>query len=157
MQIGRLIIFVLVGVFLAGCAFEALAKAPVRSGNSTDLTAARPTILPPSPSPTAIVCTQNPPNLSVRVALGLKTTRRNQLYQDIVVEGHGFLQGEKVDLVLNGYSDTGSGSRIEAGRHVDTEGNFAYEDSLPLDEPNMRWRVVVVHQRGAACADFMTN
>ncbi len=117
----------------------------------------QPTIVPPGPSPTPIVCTRNLSDISIQIVPGARSEKRSSFFQSIQVEGMGFAPKEKLYIVVEGHGQS-QGERTEFfDIKTDSDGVFTVDDSLPLDEPNMQWQVYVVHQRGVACASFTTG
>jgi hypothetical protein len=118
---------------------------------------AAPTALPPGPSPTPILCTPNQPGLALGVVLGPAQLSRAGFSQSMRVEGKGFVPGERLLIVIEGHSAR-HGDQIESsGPPVEKDGSFGYDTSLQSDEPNVPWQLFVVHQRGVACASFVTG
>lgn len=111
------------------------------------------TIMPPGPSPTPIVCTENPVGLAVSVQpLGNHEVR---------VTGQGFEPGEQLLLVFTTEKATATGHRrarmveTRPAQGVSANGTFSIEDTLqPLDDSITTWHLAVVHRRGVTCLDF---
>ncbi len=119
-----------------------------------------PTVLPPPPEPPPIACTQNPEGLILQVFLGPyhpAGQAGRPAFQDIRITGQGFMPNEQVSIVVDG-KGTSHGSKIEVP-HLSIKADGSLDDLgyVQLDEPNMQWKVYVIHQRGTACAEFTTR
>jgi hypothetical protein len=113
-------------------------------------------VLPPGSSPTPMVCTQNPPNLSLRVTLG--EIRKDPVYfQNVLIDGTGFPPSEPVALTVDGHGPSHTFRREAPQFPVEADGSFSDSISLQLDDPVMSWQVFVVHKDGIACGIFITK
>lgn len=131
-------------VILPGC--ELPARTPANAAQA-------PRMLPPQPSPTSMVCTADPANLSIQGILGQK----EQMFQGYLLKGEGFLPDEKVHIIVAGWGVTHSFKVETLDYTVNPDGTFTLSESLQIDEANMHWQVYVVHQRGTACNSFNTG
>jgi hypothetical protein len=111
----------------------------------------RQTVEPPAPTPTPVVCTDNPDGLSIDVR---RTTGRT-----VEVVGEGFEPGEQVRVIFTAQEETIDGTRghrleAEPVTPVSPEGTFAFDEALPEVRRGTLWHLQVVHSRGTACAVF---
>jgi len=108
-------------------------------------------VRPPPPSPTAIVCTENPVGLVLDVhSLGSQGVR---------VIGQGFEPGEQLLLVFTAETETTEGRRsirleLRPAQSVKADGTFLIEGTLLPRNSDMMWHLAVVHSRGVACITF---
>jgi hypothetical protein len=114
----------------------------------------RPRVAPPAPSPTPVVCTDNPAGLPIGVR---RTTGRT-----VQVTGEGFVPGERVRVILTAQEETSDGTRgyrLEAGpvTPVSPDGTFAFDEALPEVRRGTLWHLQVVHSRGTACTVFLAG
>jgi hypothetical protein len=109
----------------------------------------------PASSLESIPCTENPPELRLLVTIGkVDADGQGRRFQNILIEGQGFLPGEIVHFMINGSGATHS-FQLDTPRYtLKKDGSFFDRESLQLDEPNMAGQVVIVHQRGVACVSF---
>jgi hypothetical protein len=112
-------------------------------------------VLPPPSSPTPIVCTENPPGLTLAVQSNVTPSGTHQ----VRVAGQGFEPGEHLIIVLSAETETHA-TRLEASlaQGVNPDGTFTLNESLtppPNDVSGQTsWNLAVVHQRGVACMTF---
>ena len=109
-----------------------------------------------TPSPTPIVCTENPAGL----VLDVHTLESH----GIRVICQGFEPGEQLLLVFTAETETTEGRRstrteLRPGQSVEANGTFFIEGTLlPLsrngDMMYHMWHLAVVHRRGVACITF---
>lgn len=122
------------------------------------IVAPAPTVEPPPLAERTPACTQNPPGLALNVTLGPISKASKEPYQAVRIEGKGFVPGESLRIQVSGEA---AGSTIELtetkGPPVEADGSFKRDESLQVVGPNMQGRVVVKHQRGVACADFLVG
>lgn len=106
---------------------------------------------PSPPSPTAIVCTENPVGLVLDVhSLGSQGVR---------VIGQGFEPGEQLLLVFTAETETTEGRRsirleLRPAQSVKADGTFLVEGTLLPRNGDMMWHLAVVHSHGVACITF---
>ncbi len=128
--------------FLSACA-----ALPGQTPTAVPIPTVGPTILPPGPSPTPLVCTPNPPGLSLQATLGAK----EGIFQSIHLVGKGFDPNATVFMAIEGRG-TNQSIRLETPNfRIKSDGSIDYFESLQADEPNMTWQVFIVHRRGIVC------
>lgn len=131
---------------LGGCYFPAPAPPPVVVEKQ---------ILPPPESPTPFECAQNTPDLFVSASLGPRLSAQEQV---IHIDARGFEPNELLPIVaIDGRGPT-HGSRMERqNASADANGNFKTSESVPLDEPGMRWQVQIFRSDGVVCSNFVVT
>ncbi len=103
----------------------------------------------PEASATPIVCTANPPGLTLDVQAGG--------FNSVQVVGRGFKSGEQLLLVFTAKTATHR-TEIEDRpiQGVKADGTFSWDETLTpptgAEGSGVIWNVAVIHSRGVACA-----
>jgi hypothetical protein len=106
-----------------------------------------PSVEPPRPLPTPEICSDETPGLAIQILYG----RRDSDGQRFTVNGTGFQPGERITLRITAQGVSKAVTLEVLDYPVQPDGTFSSIDVMPEEEPNMRWEVHAVHQRGVAC------
>jgi hypothetical protein len=107
---------------------------------------------------TSAACTQNPSGLSLRIS---QQPGKSSIpgaggpVYSFLVEGTGFVPGEKVSIVIKGRV-TAPGSLGTTSETVGQDSTFATSIGAAVSQPNMPFDFFVVHRRGVACVSVVT-
>ncbi|MEW6567668.1 MAG: hypothetical protein AB1449_05790 [Chloroflexota bacterium] len=150
----RLAVSFLVGLMLAGCgrAITPHAPAVTMTPEPPDVTLV---IGPAKPSPTPVVCTQNPLGLALSATVLPNGT--------VAISGEGFLPGEDTALVATAEVRYGNRSRSstlegDTGAEIGDDGRLYLEEGLwPLEGLETTWRIAIIHSRGVACVSVVVK
>jgi hypothetical protein len=112
----------------------------------------------PGPTDFPMVCTQNPPGVTLSVTLNQKTRNSHGTsFQDITIEGKGFLPADPLSLVIYGTGETQTGTLRVNQLPTNGDGSFTFSNGMQLVEPAMNWQIYLNYPRGTACASFKTG
>jgi|SRR5581483_5454407 hypothetical protein len=102
-------------------------------------------------------CTPNPVALTLTAQIKpqavISTTPFSQTIQ---IEGKGFVPNETLNIFLK-EPRTDTPRTLAFNEPVSNDGTFSRNELVLWDAPQAEWPVLVVHQRGVACVQFLGN